>query len=63
MTASCKQLATGIQQRHEFKSARPKSIHIAIIVIVTLGALAATGLFLWLLSVVATSNIGVYLGA
>jgi hypothetical protein len=63
MTTSHSQPPTGVDQQHGFRSALAKSIHVAFIVIVALGTLAGTGLVLWLLSVLATSSYGVYVGA
>jgi hypothetical protein len=45
------------------KSALSKSIYAAFVVIVALASLAGTALVLWLLSVLANSSYGVYVGA
>jgi hypothetical protein len=63
MTTSDIQPPTGLDQQHEFSSALSKTVHAAFVVMVALGALAGTGLVLWLLSVLANSSYGIYFGA
>jgi hypothetical protein len=63
MTADYTQPPTGVDGRDGRKSVLATSIHVAFVVLVTLGTLAGLGLILWLLSLLASSNYGVYFGA
>jgi hypothetical protein len=63
MSTNCTQPSTGVDQQHVSRSALSKSIYAAFVVIVALATLAGTALVLWLLSLLANSSYGVYVGA
>jgi len=63
MTTNDTQRSTGVDQQHVSRSALAKSSYVAFVVIVALVTLAGTALVLWLLSVLANSSYGVYVGA
>lgn len=51
-----------IDQQPEPRSALASARHVAFIAMVAVGALTGTGLVFWLLSLLAHSSYGVYLG-
>ncbi|MGC2652035.1 MAG: hypothetical protein WA317_00200 [Mycobacterium sp.] len=63
MTDGYIQPPTGVDQQRGRKSVPANGLYAAFVVIVTLGTLAGLGLILWLLSLLASSNYGVYFGA
>jgi hypothetical protein len=62
MTVSNIHPSTAVDQQNPLRSALSRSFQVAFIVTVTLGALAGTGLVLWLSKVLATSRYGIYFG-
>jgi hypothetical protein len=62
MTASYIRPSTAVDQQNRLRSVLSRSFHVAFIVTVTVGALAGTGLVLWLLRLLATSRYGIYFG-
>jgi hypothetical protein len=62
MTASDIHPSTAVDQQNPLRSALSRSFQVALIVAVTVGVLAGTGLVVWLLKMLATSRYGIYFG-